>query len=264
MATAFYEPLGDDRYRSTEHTGGPWGPDSQHAGPPSALLTRALEQMPSSWPGTLTRISIDILGAVPVAALTVRTRTLRPGRNVELVEAEAEAGGRAVLRAQAWRIRTGALTLPDTAPGAPVDPVPEFPGEDHPFFDWSGGYLQAMQWRFVPGSVVGVGRAAAWARMRIPLVADEEPTGLQRLMALADTGSGVSFRLSPADWLFINTEVTVHLAAPPTGEWICLDATTRLDPTGFGLASSRLFDRDRLVGVGAQSLFVAPRQRGPQ
>lgn len=70
MATAFYEPLGADG--STEHTVGPWGPDSQHAGPPSALLTRALEQMPGSWPGTVTRISVDILGAVP-------RRSPRPG-----------------------------------------------------------------------------------------------------------------------------------------------------------------------------------------
>lgn len=259
MPTSFYEPLGDDRYRSTEHTVGPWGPDSQHAGPPSALLTRALEQMPSSWPGTLSRISVDILGAVPVAELALRTRVVRPGRNVELVEAEAESGGRTVLRAQAWRIRAAEIDLPAPADGGADDRVPEFAEEDKPFFDWGGGYLQAMQWRFVPGSVGGVGRAAAWARMRIPLVAGEEPTGLQRVMTLADSGNGVSFRLSPEQWLFINTELTVHLVAPPAGEWICLDGTTRLDSTGFGLASSRLFDRNRLVGLGAQSLFVAPR-----
>lgn len=259
MATSFYEPLGDDRYRATEHTVGPWGPDSQHAGPPSALLTRALEQMPTSWPGTLSRISVDILGAVPVSELTVRTRTVRPGRNVELVEAEAEAGGRAVLRAQGWRIRSSELELPPVPAGGPVDPVPDFSDEDRSFFDWSGGYLQAMQWRFVPGSQGGLGRAALWGRMRVPLVGDEEPTGLQRVLTLADCGNGVSYRLSPDEWLFINTELTVHLAAPPTGEWICLDGTTRLDASGFGLASSRLFDRTRLVALGAQSLYVTPR-----
>ena len=60
-------------------------------------------------------------------------------------------------------------------------------------------------------------------------------------------------------WLFINPELTVHLVSPPAGEWICLDAATRVDGTGFGLAASRLFDRDRLVARGAQSLLVAPR-----
>jgi hypothetical protein len=259
MATAFYEPLGDDRYRSTEHTVGPWGPDSQHAGPPSALLTRALEQMPTSWPGTLTRMSVDILGAVPIAELTVRSQTLRPGRNVELVQAELDAAGRTVLRAQAWRMRAGELDLPPAPDGAPVDPVPEFSTEDEPFYDWGGGYLKAMQWRFVPGRARGVGQGAVWGRMRIPLVPEEEPTGLQRVLAVADSASGVSYRLSLEEWLSINTELTVHLAAPPVGEWICLDAVTRLDPSGFGLASSRIYDRTRLVGLSAQSLYVAPR-----
>lgn len=259
MATAFYEPLGDDRYRSTEHTVGPWGPDSQHAGPPSALLTRALEQMPDSWPGTLTRITVDILGPVPVADLSVRTRVVRPGRNVELVEAELDAAGRTVLRAQAWRMRSAELALPEPPVGGPLDPVPDFPDEDGSFFGWGGGYLQAMQWRFVPGSPRGAGAAAAWARMRVPLVAGEEPSGLQRVLTLADSGSGVSHRIEPDRWLFLNTDLTVHLLAPPAGEWICLDATTRLDPSGFGLASSRIFDRTRLVGLGAQSLYLTPR-----
>jgi acyl-CoA thioesterase len=96
--------------------------------------------------------------------------------------------------------------------------------------------------------------------MRIPLVADEEPTGMQRLLALADTGNGVSYRLDPAQYFFINTELTVHLIAPPAGEWFCLDAVSRLDPAGFGLASSRLYDRERLVALGAQSLYVRPRE----
>ncbi|MGK5522497.1 hypothetical protein ACSNN9_24510 [Micromonospora sp. URMC 107] len=37
---AFYEPAG--RFGSTPATAGPWDPAAQHAGPPSALLARAL------------------------------------------------------------------------------------------------------------------------------------------------------------------------------------------------------------------------------
>jgi hypothetical protein len=220
---------------------------------------RALEQAPSPWPGTIARLSIDILGAVPVAELTVRTRTLRGGRSVELVEAELEAGGRTVLRAQAWRVASGELQLPEV-PSPEPDVVPPFADEDGPFYDWGGGYLQAMQWRFVPGTQRGVGRSAVWARQRVPLVPDEEPLGLQRVVTLADSGSGVSHRLDVEDWLFINPELTVHVAAPAVGEWLCLDGTTRLDKAGFGLASSRIYDREKLVALGAQSLLV--RRRG--
>jgi hypothetical protein len=42
-ADAFYRAE-DDRLIPSELTRGPWDPDAQHAGPPSALLARALER----------------------------------------------------------------------------------------------------------------------------------------------------------------------------------------------------------------------------
>jgi hypothetical protein len=116
-----------------------------------------------------------------------------------------------------------------------------------------------MEWREARGSWGSPGAAAVWGRMRIPLVPDEEPSGLQRIMAIADSGNGVSYVLPFESWFFINPDLTVHLAAEPVGEWICLDARTRVDAAGFGLAASRLFDRERLVARGAQTLYIGPR-----
>jgi hypothetical protein len=45
----------------------------------------------------------------------------------------------------------------------------------------------------------------------------------------------------------------------PVGEWVCLDARTRIDGRGVGLAESRLWDQTGRVGRGNQSLYVAPR-----
>ena len=257
MPDAFYLPLGDDRYLSTEHTGGPWDPSFQHGGPPAALLARAIESESLAWPATIARISVDILGPVPVAELSVRSRVLRPGRSVDLVEAELAAGDRAVVRAQAWRVRAAELDLPFDEERSEV---PAFPAAETPLPDsWRGGYMRAMEWRLAAGDLSGPGPSTVWGRMRYPLLPDEEPTGLQRVLTLADSGSGVSSVLPFDGWLFINPELTVHVAAPPAGEWICLDAATTADRTGFGLAASRLFDRDRLVARAAQSLLVGPR-----
>jgi hypothetical protein len=93
-------------------------------------------------------------------------------------------------------------------------------------------------------------------RQRVPLVAGEEPTGLQRLMAVADCGNGLSNVLPFGEWVFINPDLTVHLERYPQGEWICLDAATAIDPAGFGLARSTLYDESGAVARGAQSLFV--------
>jgi hypothetical protein len=262
-APAFYLPLGDGRFTSTAHTGGPWDPQLQHGGPPSALLARAIENESPTWPATVVRMSIDILGPVPVAEVEVRSRVLRPGRSVELVEAELAAAGRGVVRAQAWRVRAAQLDLPplpDAGEGAHDGDVPAFPAAESPLpAGWSGGYLHAMEWRRAAGAWGEPGPATLWGRMRHPLVPDEQPTGLQRMMAIADSGSGVSNVLPFDRWVFINPELTVHVAAEPRGEWICLDAATGIEAAGFGLATSRLWDRDRLVGRGAQSLFVTPR-----
>lgn len=185
--------------------------------PPSALLARAVEQESPAWPATVVRVTVDILGPIPVGDLEVTTRVVRPGRSVDLVAADLLAAGPPVAQARAWRMRRAELELPASRDRPP-----------------SGG------------------------RMRYPLLAAELPAGLQRMMAIADSGSGVSHVLPMGSWMFVNTELTVHVAAGATGEWICLDASARVDPSGFGLATSRLFDRHRLVGRGAQSLFLAP------
>src|SRR5205085_11699996 len=153
---AFYVPLGDDRFASTAHTGGPWDPALQHGGPPSALLARAIENEPAPWPAVVVRVSVDILGPVPVDELTVRTRVLRPGRSVELVAGELAAGDRVVVRATAWRGREAAHD-PPSRPVVP-HPVPAFPDDDAETPPWPGGYLRAMQWR---GGARGGGGARA-------------------------------------------------------------------------------------------------------
>jgi hypothetical protein len=260
---AFYLPLGDNRFASTVHTGGPWDPSLQHAGPPSALLTRAIEQQPASWPATVTRVSVDILGPVPVAELDVTVNVLRSGRSVELVQAELASDGRVAARATGWRVRRADLELPDLPTdndNSPEEQVPPMPGGETSLPDgWAAGYLDAMEWRQARGNWGPPGAAAVWGRMRYPLVPDEEPTGLQRVMTIADSGNGVSHVLPFETWFFINSDLTVHLAAEPTGEWICLDASTRVNAAGFGLAASRLFDQDRLVARGAQTLYIGPR-----
>ena len=96
-------------------------------------------------------------------------------------------------------------------------------------------------------------------RLLQPIVPDEEPSGVQRVLAVADSGNGVSAVLSWDEWLFINTELTVHFRRPPRGEWICLDAETSIAHGGAGLARSVLSDDDGVVALGAQALLVTPR-----
>lgn len=255
---AFYEPLGDDVFRSTKHTVGPWSPDSQHMGPPSALLTRQLEHTAPNPDATLARITVEILGPVPVADLTVRAWLDRPGKSVQLAGAELTANNRTVARASAWWIAH--TNTKDVEAGLP-DHLP--PKESGRLLTtpkgWQDGYLSAMEWVSIKGQMGENGPATLWARQLVDTVAGEEPTGLQRLMAVADSGNGASSRLSLRHWLFINTELTVHLWRHPQGDWIALDADTTIGPTGVGVATTTLHDEQGPVGRGAQALLVRQR-----
>ena len=255
----FFLPLGGDRWRATRHTTGPWGEGFQHGGPPSALLARAIETTTPRDDTMVARLTVELLGPVPVGELELTSQVTRPGRSVEYVEATLSSGGRAVARATAWRIlRSAGVTVASRAVDAPALPATTVELDRA---DWVDGYLSAMEWRFASGALTVPGPAIVWARMRIPLVPGEQPSPLQRVMALADSGNGASSELDLSTWHFINPELTVHLHREAVGEWICLDASTTITTGGVGLATSVLSDTTGPLGVGAQSLLVAQRPK---
>ena len=95
--------------------------------------------------------------------------------------------------------------------------------------------------------------------MQRPLVRGEDPSPLQRLAAAADFGNGISSPLSWDDYVFINPDLTVYIDRPPEGEWIGLEASTRVVDRGVGISESVLYDERGSVGRALQALVVAPR-----
>jgi hypothetical protein len=258
VAEAFYLPSAGG-FEPTELTRGPWDPGAQHAGPPAALVGRAVELAGRDGLRTA-RVTFDITRPVPIAPLEVATRVVHGGRRVELVEATVRAGGEEVMRAVALRLRRAELALPDgLAAPDPPPPGPEH-GEQRPFFPTGAevGYHTAMEWRFVSGSFLDPGPATVWLRMRHPLLPGEAPSPLTRVLIAADSGNGVSAVLDWRRFVFVNPDLTVHLHREPAGEWVCLAARTTLDAAG-GLAESTIHDRHGPVARGLQTLFVAQR-----
>jgi hypothetical protein len=264
MADSFYVPLGDDRWQATVHTTGPWDPRAQHGGPPSALLSRAMERVHPRDDMMITRFTCEILRPIPVGEITVTARRVRPGLSVELLEATMSSHGHEVARATAWRVqRTEAVpTASRLAAPPPLPGHAEFAG---PPPGWVDGYMSAIDIRAARGSLTAPGPGAFWGKMLYPLVPDEEPSPVERALVIADSGNGASLEIDVARWFSLNTELTVHLHREPVGEWICLDAQTTVSHGGTGIATSVLSDLDGPFGVGAQSLLIAPRPaRVPQ
>jgi hypothetical protein len=206
----------------------------------------------------LARVAIDILRPVPVGELTARTRTLRPGKRVALLEAVLESGGQEVLYARGWRI----ARLPD---GPVIDKdaaAASFPATGRPASFPGGhveGYLSHIEWRFEGGNFDEPGPCRAWGRPMIPLLPGEEFAPMSLALLLADTGSGISMALNPRHFIFINVDLTVILQRDPVGDWLLLDSESSMGGNGTGLAETQLADTSGFVGTGIQTLLVSPR-----
>ena len=109
------------------------------------------------------------------------------------------------------------------------------------------------------GRFESIGPAQDWMRLTVPLVAGRDTTPLERVLAVADFGNGISKLLPMDEVLFVNPDLSVFLHRLPVGEWVCLDAVTRLGPEGVALAESMLFDEEGAIGRAVQMLLVEGR-----
>lgn len=260
VAASFYVPDGE-LFISTECTRGPWNPEHQHAGPPSALMGRGLLQAAADFdrPFHPARITIEIKKPIPLAPLRLSVQSLGGGRSVRRLGASLTAGGDVVCSASAVFIRTEDVALPPLEVPAPPARLPADCGKDgFPFFRDDTGYHESMELKFARGGF-GKGPSMAWMRMRVPLVPDERPAPLERVLIAADSGNGVSWSINPAEYLFINPDLTVYLHRLPVGDWVAIDATTSVHPNGVGLADTLLWDERGPIGRSDQSLLVAKR-----
>jgi hypothetical protein len=207
------------------------------------------------------RLSVDMLGPIPLREAVVEVSVIKPGRRVHLTEARMIVDGRVAVTARAWHIATGdrpPITGDEQAVPPPLPPRPAtqpfYPGLD----DW--GYGRSIEWRFTRGGFDSLGAADVWARVRLPLVDGEALTGQDRALILADSANGLSLSLPLEQWFSIPPTMTATLLRPPAGEWVHLACRTYLADDGVGLAHAGLSDPDGLIGEVAQPLLVQKRK----
>jgi hypothetical protein len=252
----------------TDYARGPWDPNALHGGPVAALLARAVEGVDRGGVDVdVARLTVELLRPVPLAPLTVEAHVVRPGKKVQLVEAvlaERDSGAE-VARARALSIRRADVPIPYDDPGLAAHLEAELPppGPAEGTLEQSSFrsadvafHTEATEHRFVAGTWNEAGPVTVWIRLKVPVIAGEVPTGLQRAMAAADFGNGVARVLPFETHLFINPDLTVHLLRPPDGEWIGMATRSHIGPAGVGLAESALYDESGRVGRSVQSLLV--------
>jgi hypothetical protein len=252
---------GGEWFVPTDYARGPWDPDACHGGPPTALLTRALERALPDF--RLARLTVDLARPVPMAGFAVATEIVKAGRATGTTRAtivDADGAPRAV--ATGTHIMTSPVALfpaaldnsgfetprlADAEPGAfPIARLLH----DQPAFS------RAVEVRYARGEG-SVGATTVWMRT-IALLADEEPSPFQRICPLADCGNAFSRHAEPGQVQFINTDLTIALHRDPVGDWLGSRVVSHWQPTGVGLADALLFDDDGPVGRALQTLLLRP------
>lgn len=266
-AHALFEFDGE-RFHPTELTRGGWSNDAQHGSPPSGLLARAVESVPTAAPMQVARFTIDLFRPVPLDPLSVDVEVLRDGRRIQVVETILRDGDVQVGRATALKIRTADVALPEVAQEPWEQPVgPEAAIRVEGFWDFGGSELarfhrDAVEIRSIDDSFMRHGPGVSWFRLRCPLVAGEELSPFVRLATLADMSNGNSQALDPMAYIYVNPDITLYAHRLPVGEWVGMKSAAHQHRSGIGLADTRVFDEHGPLGRINQAQLLDTRPGG--
>lgn len=224
----------------------PWNPEAQSGAVIAALTGQLFADMPARAPMSPVRLTIDLFGAVPMEPLEARTRILRDGRRMQLAELELFSGDRTWVRASMLRMRI------------------EGPGQDRvpltrPFPDSGGVHRVLSEIIRVEGDPETPGPGALWVRMLKPVIEGEELAPLACVAMAADYGTFISPPAPLRQWTFANLDISIHLTRLPVGDWLLLDGISESAGNGTGVGTLSIGDREGMLGMSHQSLFIAPR-----
>lgn len=254
----YFESLGEGRYRSSWHAQGAWNEHEQHMGPASGILAYALENFEPRDDMRIARLSFEIHGLIHAGEFEITTRLIRPGRTIELIEAEMTAKGRTSIVARAWRVITGDSSAVAGIEDARI-PGPEECEVQNISERWPGGYIRSIelrsneQWR--------PGKGIAWLHTDYALVDTLDASDMARLVGMIDTANGVVPRVEPnkGTWIYPNLDLQIHMYRQPVGAWLGLEVQQSFGVDGIGLTSTVLHDQSGPFGRAEQILTVRAR-----
>lgn len=250
-------------YQPTQHAQGAWNEKEQHMASATGVLTAELSQFTPQDNMRIARISLDILGLIPLDDFTITTRCIRPGKTITLIEAVMCSRGRDCIIARAWRLLTQDTSaiagLEDHHAAHQPEQLPEWGGMKC----WPGGFIESV--RLVSEADRRPGKGMVWITTDVEMVAGEATDDLAHLMGLVDTANGVVPRLgvglANTDWMFPNTDLQIHMYRSPQGRWLGIEAVQQYGADGIGLTSAVLHDVQGPFGRSEQILTIRPMPR---
>jgi Thioesterase-like superfamily len=225
-----------DAFIPTDAARGPWDPNSLHGRVIIGLLAFAIEQRHGADDFVPARLTVDMFRLPTLAPIEVKTRLVRDGLRIRVVEADFFSGGVAMARASCQLLRKtespqGNVWSP---PNWDVPAPSEIPVPTDPRLGMNG------KWTTRP--IIG---AALTPFVRVAVAADFASP----FANAGDQGLG-----------YINSDVTLYLHRLPETEWIGFEVVNHRAADGVAIGECWLYDEQGAIGT---STVAALAQRKP-
>ena len=253
----FFAPSGDG-FMPNEIANGPWDPKSMHGRIIIGLLAHELEQRHGGEDFVPARLTVDMFRLPNIMTpVQVRTKLIRDGLRIRVVEADFFSGAVAMARASCQLLRRtenpqGSIWSPPNwdAPkpaeiAAPTDPRLGMHGK------WTT--------RPIIGHMGSLGPRRLWMSEVRELVEGVALTPFVRAALAADFASPFA-NAGDRGLGFINSDVTLYLHRLPVTQWIGFEVVNHHATAGVAIGECWLYDEEGAIGT---STVAALAQRKP-
>ena len=233
-----------DRFIPTLSSRGPWDPKSLHGRVIAGMLGYAAERDFGSPEFLPARITADMFKLPKLDPVELKTRLVREGGRIKVVDAEFYSAGELMGRATCQFLRRtenpeGSIWSPPNwdAPAPDALPVPE------PRAGMGG--MWAM--RPITGAMGTPGQKRTWMMEVRELVEGVPLTPFVRVAVAADFASPFA-NAGDKGLGYINSDVTVYLSRLPRSEWIGFETINHQSTDGVAVGECFLYDEQGPIG----------------
>jgi hypothetical protein len=241
-----------------EIANGPWDPKSMHGRVVIGLLAHAIEQRHGGEDFVPARLTVDMFRLPNIMTpVEVKTRLIRDGLRIRLVEADFVSGGVAMARASSQLLRR--TEKPQGNVWSPPNWDAPKPAEIAPPTDPRLGMHGKWTTRPIVGHMGSLGPRRLWMSEVRELVDGVAPTPFVRAALAADFASPFA-NAGDQGLGYINSDVTLYLHRLPVTQWIGFEVVNHHATDGVAIGECWLYDEQGPIGT---STVAALAQRKP-
>ncbi|XOV90315.1 MAG: thioesterase family protein [Pseudomonadota bacterium] len=242
------------RYRPTAACRGPWDPNSLSGSVIVTLLAFEIEQAFDTSVYMPARLTVDMYRLPDFSPIEVRTRIVRDGYRIKVIDAEFFSGNVSMARASCQLLRRTSNAEVRVWQPEPWDvPAPE----DLATAETGFGNKQR---RVIAGDMNQYGQKRMWLKGAHDVVAGVPLTPWMRAALVADLTNPWA-NSGEGGLGYINSDVTLYLHRLPLGEWLGLDVVNHHATDGVAIGECWLYDQQGLIG--SSSVTGLAQQKRP-